>query len=143
MRLLRASKFRFCAASADCVDACSSGTVLSAATSSESDTLCVPGAANAPSVSEIAGSSMCSESVPSSVTPSVSKIAGPSTSSSSGPSSVSGPSTINLRTRFLTKEEINANAKRHDAIRAELESTPATQKKFQLMQPACAVTSGG
>ncbi|KAL1443198.1 hypothetical protein MTO96_046076 [Rhipicephalus appendiculatus] len=70
MWLLRASKFRFSAVSADCVDACSNGTVLSAATSTESDILCAPGAANALSASEIAGPSTCSESVPSSVTPS-------------------------------------------------------------------------
>lgn len=145
MRLVRSSKFRYSAAGADCVDACSDGTVLSAVASRESDTSSVAGAANAPSVSEIAGLDTCSESMPSSVTPSASDIAGPSTSSESvPPSSVSGPS-LHLRTRFLTKEEIDANAKRRDAVRAELESTPATQKKFQLMQPALApaVTSEG
>ncbi|KAH7947256.1 hypothetical protein HPB52_008997 [Rhipicephalus sanguineus] len=133
MRVLRASKFRLSAASTHCEDACS--TVLSAATSTE----------DALSVSEIIGPSMCSESVPSSVTPSVSEIAGPTTSSASGPSSVSGPSTIHVRTRFLTREEIDANTKRRDAVRAELEATPATQKKFQLMEPALApaVTNDG
>ncbi|KAH8019952.1 hypothetical protein HPB51_023594 [Rhipicephalus microplus] len=85
MQLLRISHLRFFAASAQCVDACNSENVLSAATSPESDRPCVPGAANASSVSEIARSSMCSESV-SSVTPSVAEITTPSTSSASRPS---------------------------------------------------------
>ncbi|XP_070391601.1 uncharacterized protein [Dermacentor albipictus] len=68
-------------------------------------------------------------------TSSVSEIAGPSSCCEPVPSSVNGPSTIHLRTRFLTKEEIDANAKRRDALRAELCSMPATRKKFQLMEP--------
>lgn len=117
MRLVRSSNARSSAASADCVDASRGGTVLSAVASRDSDSLSVPGAASTPSVSEIAAPSSCFEPAP---------------------SSVSGSSTIHLRTRFLTKEEIDANAKRRDAVRAGLGSMPATQRKIEQMEPALA-----
>lgn len=63
MRFAQASRFHYSAASADCEGACRGGSVPSVVASQESDTLSVAGAANALSVPNMVGLSMCSDSM--------------------------------------------------------------------------------
>ncbi|KAM7298916.1 uncharacterized protein ISCGN_019483 [Ixodes scapularis] len=63
------------------------------------------------------------------------EIAGPSARLPPAATSGSASSSTHLRTHFLTREEIEAEARHRDTVQAELGAMPATQRKFEAMLP--------
>ncbi|CAN7988270.1 unnamed protein product [Ixodes hexagonus] len=72
-------------------------------------------------------------SMPTAVVPA--KIAGPSARLPPAATSGNASSSAHLRTHFLTREEIQAEARHCDTVQAELGAMPATQRKFEAMLP--------
>ncbi|CAN7988728.1 unnamed protein product [Ixodes hexagonus] len=72
-------------------------------------------------------------SMPTAVVPP--EIAGPSARLPPVATSGNASSSTHLRTHFLTREEIEAEARHCDTVQAELGAMPATQRRFEAMLP--------